>query len=112
MLPDSISCWAKPAYNEALKIDYKLGLATSNMHLGVAEIYRKNFLTAQKYLGQAMQVFSNIHNEIGFGWCKLWLGQTLYAGNNLLMQLYRLKLRFLFLLNIVMEKAKEKLRHG
>lgn len=82
VLPDSISCWAKPAYNEALKIDYKLGLATSNMHLGVAEIYRKNFLTAQKYLGQAMQVFSNIHNEIGFGWCKLWLGQTLYAGNN------------------------------
>ncbi len=82
VLPDSISCWAKLAYVAASKIDYPLGLATSNMHLGVAEIYRKNFLTAGKYLNQALQTFDSIHNELEFGWCKLWLGQTLYAGNN------------------------------
>ena len=79
--PDSITIWAKPAHDEALKIDYVSGIATSNMHLGVAEIYRKNFLTAEKYLQQALQSFDSIHNEIRFGWCKLWLGQTLYAEN-------------------------------
>ena len=68
--PDSISIWAKPAYDEALKITYELGLATSNMHLGVAEIYRKNFLTAEKYLSLALQTLDSIHNELEFGWCK------------------------------------------
>jgi tetratricopeptide (TPR) repeat protein len=82
VLPDSISCWAKPAHDEAFEIGYAFGLATSNMHLGVAEIYRKNFLTAEKYLQLALQTFDSIHDEKGFGWCKLWLGQTLYAGNN------------------------------
>jgi tetratricopeptide (TPR) repeat protein len=81
VLPDSISYWAKPAHDESLQTGYVTGLATSNMHLGVAEIYRKNFLTAQKYLAQALQSFDSIHNEIGFGWCKLWIGQALYAGN-------------------------------
>ena len=80
--PDSITMWAKPANEEALKISYVSGIATSNMHLGVAEIYRKNYLTAENYLRQALQTFDSIHYEIGYGWCKLWLGQILYAANN------------------------------
>jgi tetratricopeptide (TPR) repeat protein len=80
--PDSISCWANEANQEALKINYAFGLATSNQHLGVAEIYRKNFLTAEKYLRLAYQTFDSIHNNNGLGWCNLWLGQTFYAENN------------------------------
>ena len=82
VLPDSVSCWANEANKESLKINYTLGLATSNMHLGVAEIYRKNFLSAEKYLRRALPVFENIHNVRGIGWCNLWLGQTLYGQNN------------------------------
>ena len=78
VLPDSISCWAIQANSEALKINYVIGLATSIMHFGVGEIYRKNFLSAEKYLRQALATFENIHNDIGQGWCNLWLGQTLY----------------------------------
>ena len=81
VLPDSISCWAIPAHNEALKINYDYGLATSIMHLGVAEIFRKNFLTAEKYIRQALAMFENIHSEFGLGWCNLWLGQNLYSQN-------------------------------
>ena len=82
VLPDSISCWALPAYEEALKINYASGMAKSAMHLGVAENYRKNFLTAEKYLRQSLAMFENIHNERECGWCNLWLGQTLYGQNN------------------------------
>ena len=52
------------------------------MHLGVGEIYRKNFLTAEKYLRQALPMFENIHDDKGLGWCNLWLGQNLYSQNN------------------------------
>ena len=82
VLPDSISCWALPAYSESSKINYTLGLATSAMHLGVAENYRKNFLTAEKYLRQALEIFENAHNERETGWSNLWLGQVLYGQNN------------------------------
>ncbi len=82
VLPDSISCWATLAYSEALKINYNSGLATSIMHLGVAEIYRKNFLSAEKYLRKALPMFENIHSSWGMGWCNLWLGQTFYSENN------------------------------
>ncbi len=80
--PDSISMWAIQANNEATKYNYRFGLATSEMHLGVAEIYRKNFLTAEKYLRDALPFFDSMHNENEQGWCNLWLGQTLYSENN------------------------------
>ena len=82
VLPDSISCWAINANKESLKINYALGLATSAMHLGVAENYRKKFFTAEKSLRQALVMFENIHNERASGWCNLWLGQVLYGQNN------------------------------
>ncbi|MEP7231012.1 MAG: histidine kinase [Ginsengibacter sp.] len=83
VLPDSISCWAIVAFNESSKIDYPLGIAASVMHLGVAEIYRKNFLTAEKYLRQALAMFDKMHKERETGWCHLWLGQVLYGQNDL-----------------------------
>ncbi|MEO8862379.1 MAG: histidine kinase [Ginsengibacter sp.] len=82
VLPDSISCWAIVAFSESSKVDYPLGLATSVMHLGVAELYRKNFLTAEKYLRQALAMFDKIHNERETGWCDLWLAQVLYGQND------------------------------
>ncbi len=82
VLPDSISCWAVIAQNESSKINYSLGLATSTMHLGVAETFSKNFLAGEKYLRQALPMFENIHSDWGVGWCNLWLGQTLYSENN------------------------------
>jgi tetratricopeptide (TPR) repeat protein len=83
VLPDSISCWAIVAFNESSKIDYPPGIAASVMHLGVAEIYRKNFLTAEKYLRQALVMFDKMHKERQMGWCCLWLGQVLYGQNHL-----------------------------
>jgi tetratricopeptide (TPR) repeat protein len=83
VLPDSISCWAIVAFHESSKIDYPLGMATSVMHLGVAEIYRKNFLTAEKYLREALGMFDKMHKERETGWCCLWLGQVLYGQNHL-----------------------------
>ncbi len=79
--PDSISMWALQANSASFHSNYALGLATSAMHLGVADIYRKNFLTAEKYLRGALQSFDSLHDEDGLGWCNLWLGQTLYSEN-------------------------------
>jgi tetratricopeptide (TPR) repeat protein len=81
VFPDSISCWAIPSYNEASKINYPFGLAISIMHLGVGEIYRKNFLTAEKYLRRSLQMFENLHSIKGLAWANLWLGQTMYSQN-------------------------------
>src|SRR5689334_14156507 len=50
--PDSISQWAIQANAEATEMNYDQGLAASIMHLGVAELYRKNFLSAEKLLHQ------------------------------------------------------------
>jgi tetratricopeptide (TPR) repeat protein len=82
VFPDSISVWAIEAHNEALKINYPFGIAESTMHLGVGEIYKKNFLVSEKYLRQALQIFETIHNNRGLGWCNLWLGEALYSENN------------------------------
>lgn len=79
--PDSISIWAKEANEESSKSMYAQGLAMSTMHLGVAEIYRKSFLSAERYLRQALQMFVSLRDENGLGWCNLWLGQTLYSEN-------------------------------
>ena len=81
VFPDSILCWAQPAYKEALRINYGYGIATSIMHLGVGEIFRKNFLTAENYLRRALEKFEFMHSNFGLGWGYLWLGQTLYSEN-------------------------------
>jgi tetratricopeptide (TPR) repeat protein len=80
--PDSIIMWAKQANDESAGSGYTFGSATSSMHLGVAEIYLKNFLTAEKYLRQSLRVFQNIRDARGEAWCNLWLGQTLYSEND------------------------------
>ena len=79
--PDSISMWAIEAIKDATNNNYTSGIATASMHLGVSEIYRKNFLTAEKYLRNALLIFDSIHDKNRQGWCNLWIGQTLYSEN-------------------------------
>ena len=79
---DTISRLANLAYKEAVAINYTPGIATSTMILGVAEIYRKNFRSAERYLREALSVFETIHSDFGLGWCNVWLAQTLHSQNN------------------------------
>ncbi|MEO7120056.1 MAG: tetratricopeptide repeat protein, partial [Ginsengibacter sp.] len=82
VFPDSIFLYAGQAHNELLKINYPFGIAESTMLLGIGEIYKKNFLVAEKYLRIALGIFETIHSDRGLGWCNLWLGQALYSENN------------------------------
>ena len=79
---DNISKWANPALKEAESINYRSGIATSTMLLGVADIFRGNYLSAEKYLRQALSIYDSLHNDFGLGWCNVWLGQSLYAQDN------------------------------
>ena len=81
VIPDSISCWATPAYNEAVSLHYTAGIATATMHLGVANIFKKNFRSAETQLRQALGMFENMQSNVGLAWCHVWLGQTLYSEN-------------------------------
>ncbi|HEY5407403.1 MAG TPA: histidine kinase [Ginsengibacter sp.] len=76
---DTISRWANLAYKEADAINYTPGKATSLMLLGVAEIFRKHFSNAEKYLRQALGMFEISQSDFGRGWCSVWLGQSLYS---------------------------------
>jgi len=80
-ISDSMSRWAIPAYKESLELKDTLGWATSLMHLGVCDIFRKNLLTAEKKLRSALQLFGKLNNDKGIGWCNLWLGQDLFNQN-------------------------------
>jgi len=81
VVPDSISKWADLAIAESQKINYAHGITTSYMHLGVSEIYRKNFVKAEFYLRYALAAYEREHDERGIAWANLWLGQALYSGN-------------------------------
>ena len=80
--PDSISGWANIANKEAESINYTQGEATSLMMIGVAEIYKRNFSTAEKYLRKALGIFETLQSVFGLGWVNVWLGQSLYSQNN------------------------------
>lgn len=79
--PDSILLWAGMAYREAKQLNYDAGVAHAVMLFGVAEIYRKNFITAEKYLRQSLNQFNHLNNDFGIGWNNTWLGQALYSQN-------------------------------
>ncbi|GAC1423067.1 MAG: hypothetical protein NVS9B7_23270 [Flavisolibacter sp.] len=78
---DIISGWANPALKEAVNIHYNSGIATSMMLLSAAEIFRKNFLGAEKYLRESLGMYETLHSDFGLGWCYVWLGQALYSQN-------------------------------
>lgn len=80
-ISDSISLWAIPANKESREMNYTMGLATSLMHLGVADIFRKNLLTSEKYLREALRLFEKLQNDKGIGWSNVWLGQGLFHQN-------------------------------
>ena len=74
-----VSEWAKPAFKESEAIGYSEGKAKSLMLLGVAEIFRKNFVFAEKYLRESLGMYEELQSEFGLGWCNIWLGQALYS---------------------------------
>lgn len=79
--PDSIYGWASTAYKEATAINYPAGVAESIMLIGVSEIYRRNFVTAEKYLEESTAKFNSLKNDFGIGWSNTWLGQSYYFQN-------------------------------
>ena len=105
---DSVSNWAKPAYEEAIELNYTAGIAESIMIFGVEEIHKDNFLSAEKYLRKGLNIFEAINNEFGIGWCNMWLAQTLYSQNYFQEALRHLKTSLFFLnkLNDLDGKAK------
>jgi sensor histidine kinase YesM len=78
-IADSVSRWATPANKESQEINYPLGMATSLMHFGVVDYYRKNLVTAEKHFREALQLFQNLNNDRGIGWCCVWLGEDLFS---------------------------------
>ena len=110
--PDSISMWAVQAKDGAIKFNDAPALAMAQMHLSVAEIYRKNFLTAEQYLRTALPVFDSLQDENGQGWCNLWLGQTLYSENKFNESLNFLKKRCTISQDLIIVKEKGKPGHG
>jgi len=82
VVPDSISKWADLAMAESRKINYAYGVTTSYMHLGVSEIYRKNFVRAENFLHLALSDYEKEQDQRGIAWASLWLGQTLYSENS------------------------------
>ena len=94
---DSVSNWAKPAYKEAIELNYSAGIAESIMIFGVEEIHKDNFLSAEKYLRKGLNIFEAINNEFGIGWCNMWLAQTLYSQNRFQEALGHLKTSLFFL---------------
>jgi tetratricopeptide (TPR) repeat protein len=78
----NILSWANPALKEAKAIHYSSGIATATMLLGVADIFRVNYLGAEKYLREALVMYESLHSDFGLGWCNVWLGQALYSQDN------------------------------
>src|SRR5664279_2263240 len=74
-----IADWANPAYRESVAINYNEGKAKSLMLLGIVEIFRKNFVRAEKYLRESLGMYESLQSEFGLGWCNVWLGQALYS---------------------------------
>ena len=79
---DTITKWASLAYDEAQRIGYTKGSATSLMLLGVAENFRKHSLSAERYLRQSLSIFEALQDNYGMGWANVWLGQAQYAQDN------------------------------
>jgi tetratricopeptide (TPR) repeat protein len=52
------------------------------MLLGVADIFRKNFRSAEKYLRESLGMYEALQSDFGLGWCYVWLGQSLYSQDN------------------------------
>jgi tetratricopeptide (TPR) repeat protein len=80
-IADSISRLAVPANKESREMNYTLGWATSLLHLGVSDLFRRNLLSAERYLREALQTFEKLHNDKGVGWTDIWLGQDLFWQN-------------------------------
>ena len=75
---DSVSHWVTLAHQEAVKSNYTPGIANSILVMGVEQVNKLNYLAADKYLRQALNLFESLNNDFGIGWCNVWLGQSLF----------------------------------
>ena len=75
---DTAILFAKQAYGEAVKINYKKGLAEALQNLG--EIYRDrgDFISAEKYFRQSISLFEQIHEVEKYSWAYHTLGWSLH----------------------------------
>jgi tetratricopeptide (TPR) repeat protein len=79
--PDSILFYSRQANAESYKNNYTDGIARSILHLGVGEMYRRNYAVAEKYIRQCISLSEPIHDEKSFAWGNLYLGYILYLKN-------------------------------
>ncbi|PWT78154.1 MAG: hypothetical protein C5B59_02370 [Bacteroidetes bacterium] len=100
VIPDSISHYAKLAYEESCSKGYELGEAMAILHLGVSDIYRQNFISAEESLRKSMKMCEAIHNSKGIAWSYLWLGQALYSENDFFNSLLFFKKSLPYLQNL------------
>jgi len=79
--PDSILLYSRQAQTESYKNNYTSGIARSILHLGVGEMYHRNYPEAEKYLRQSISIAGPVHDEKSIAWANLYLGYILYLKN-------------------------------
>jgi tetratricopeptide (TPR) repeat protein len=75
---DSAASFASKAYAEAAKINYARGIADALQNLGEIARDRNDFITAEKYLSQSVDLFEKINAMERYSWANLTLGWSLY----------------------------------
>lgn len=74
LLGDSVIFFASKAYEEAKKIGYKNGIATSLLNLATGEKYKGNMVASGTYIDQAFPIAENIQNDKLLGYIWMWRG--------------------------------------
>ena len=74
---DSAVSFASRAHNEAIKINYKYGLAVALQNLGEISRDRNDYVTAEKYFRQSVPLFDSLHALDKYSWANVTLGWSL-----------------------------------
>jgi len=80
--PDSIYLYASQAYVESLQIKDSAGLTKSTLNLGVSEMYKRNFPSAETYFRQSIILSGIEQDSKTAGWAYLYLGWVLFLKND------------------------------
>jgi hypothetical protein len=75
---DSVSRWVSLAWSEAVKLNYRAGIAGVILINGAEAVNKTDYQSAENYLRQALKMFESLKNDFGISWCNTWLGQSLY----------------------------------
>ncbi|MDQ2720226.1 MAG: histidine kinase [Bacteroidota bacterium] len=76
---DTARLFALEAYEQALLLNYKMGMAEALQNLGEIERDRGNFIAAENYLRRASSLFENMHKVKEMSWSYLTLGWSLFC---------------------------------